>query len=63
MKTHLRKTRHFRLDDTTESKLLAICESTRRTPSAAIRQMILDYPAGLQSNAPLVRSVAPSIGG
>jgi len=52
MKTHLRKTRHFRLDDTTESKLLAICESTRRTPSAAIRHLILTHPAGHDAVTP-----------
>ena len=52
MKTPLLKTRHFRLGDETEAKLLAICESLNQKPSGAIRHLILTHPAAQNEVTP-----------
>jgi hypothetical protein len=36
----LKKTRHFRLDESLEQKLILICSATRKSPSEAIRDLI-----------------------
>jgi len=52
MKQPLLKTRHFRLGEETETKLLAICESLKQKPSGAIRYLILTHPAGQSAVTP-----------
>jgi len=52
MKTPLLKTRHFRLGNETEAKLLAICESLNQKPSGAIRHLIMAHPAGERAVTP-----------
>ncbi len=36
----LEKTRHFRIDENLDKKLLIICSSTNKNPSQAIRDLI-----------------------
>ena len=36
----LNKTRHFRLDESLEKKLMLICSATRKSPSETIRNLI-----------------------
>lgn len=57
MKTCMKRTRHFRLSEETDAKLMEMCASLNESPSAAIRLLISSYQSQRQRNAAPVQAV------
>jgi len=57
MKIPMKKTRHFRLNEETDAKLMEVCALLNESPSAVIRSLIASYQSQRERNAVPVQTV------